>query len=100
MITAVSVPPEVLAAFCERNGIRSLALFGSVLTDRFSADSDVDVLVEFNAGEQVGYLRLAALQRELSELYHRKVDLRTENELSRYFRDEVVRSAAIQYAAQ
>ena len=85
--------PAALAEFCRRNAIRKLALFGSVLTDRFSDSSDVDVLVEFQPGETVGYLRMAAMERELSSLFGgRKVDLRTPGELSRYFRDEVLRS--------
>jgi len=90
-----------LAQFCQRNAIRRLALFGSALTDRFSDSSDVDVLVEFQPGERVGYLRMAALERELSPLLGgRKVDLRTPRELSRYFRDDVLRTAALQYAAE
>jgi predicted nucleotidyltransferase len=90
-----------LAEFCRRNGIRKLALFGSVLTSRFTGDSDIDVLVEFEPGERVGYLRMAALESELSGFFGgRKIDLRTPAELSRYFRDEVIRTAAVQYAAQ
>jgi len=88
-----------LAQFCRRNAIRRLALFGSVLTGRFSDTSDVDVLVEFKPGERVGYLRMAALERELSPLFGgRKVDLRTPRGVSRYFRDEVMQIAAVQYA--
>jgi hypothetical protein len=72
-----------------------------VLTDRFSDASDVDVLVEFKPGERVGYLRMSAMERELSSMFGgRKIDLRTPMELSRYFRDEVLRSAEIQYAAE
>ncbi len=90
-----------LAEFCRRNGIRKLALFGSVLTPHFTDASDIDVLVEFEPGERVGYLRMAALEGELSDLFGgRKIDLRTPAELSRYFRDEVMRTAAVQYAAQ
>ncbi len=91
-------PKDKVAEFCRRNHIRKLALFGSVLRDDFGADSDVDVLVEFEQGHTVGLLRMAGLQIELSEMLGREVDLRTPAELSRYFRDEVVRSAEIQYA--
>jgi hypothetical protein len=71
------------------------------VTDRFSDRSDVDVLVEFQAGLRVGYLKMARMERELSPLFGgRKVDLRTPKELSPYFRDEVVNSAAVQYAAR
>lgn len=97
----IDVAQDRVADFCRRNGIRRLAVFGSVLTNRFSDASDVDVLVEFEPGERVGYLRMAAMERELSTLFGgRKIDLRTPKELSRYFRDEVVRTAAIQYAAE
>jgi uncharacterized protein len=97
----IDVAKDRVADFCRRNGVRKLAIFGSVLTDRFSDASDIDVLVEFEPGERVGYLRMAAMERELSTMYGgRKVDLRTPKELSRYFRDEVVRTAVIQYAAE
>lgn len=97
----IHVAQEELVAFCRRSGIRKLALFGSVLSERFSESSDIDVLVEFEPGQRVGYLRMAAMERELSTLWGgRKVDLRTPSELSRYFRDEVMRAAAVQYAAE
>lgn len=100
-IGPIDVAQDRVAAFCRRNGVRKLAVFGSVLTDRFSDASDVDLLVEFDPGERVGYLRMAAMERELSTMFGgRKVDLRTPQELSRYFRDEVVRTAVIQYAAE
>ena len=92
---------ETVAEFCRRNSIRRLALFGSVLTERFSDSSDVDVLVEFEPAANVGYLRMAAMEREFSEILGgRKVDLRTPNELGAYFRDEVLRTAAVQYATE
>jgi uncharacterized protein len=87
-----------LADFCQRNKIRRLALFGSVIRPDFRPDSDVDVLVEFSPGQAPGLFRMIALERELSEMLGRRVDLRTPAELSRYFRAEVVRSAAVQYA--
>lgn len=80
-----------------RNHVRKLSLFGSILTDRFRPDSDVDVLVEFEPGERITYLDLSRMERELSELLGRTVDLRTEAELSRYFRGRVVSEAAVQY---
>ena len=94
----IPIPREQLAEFCRRNQIRRLALFCSVLRPDFSPDSDVDVLVEFVAGASVGFIRLSALQLELSGLLGRTVDLRTPPELSRYFRDEVMATAAVQYA--
>jgi len=90
---------EELGDFAGRNQIRSLAFFGSVLREDFRADSDVDVLVEFEPGARVGLFRMAALEIELSEIIGRKVDLRTPQDLSHYFRDEVVAEAEVQYAA-
>ena len=85
--------------FCKRNHIRKLSLFGSVLRDDFGPDSDVDVLVEFEPDARVGLIALAGMEIELSEIIGRKVDLRTPQELSRYFRDRVLADAEVQYAA-
>lgn len=93
------VDREQLAAFCRRHHIRRLAFFGSVLRDDFSGDSDVDVLVEFEPGHVPGFFRLARMERELSALLGgRKADIRTAQDLSRYFRDEVIAAAELQYA--
>jgi predicted nucleotidyltransferase len=92
------VSREQLAEFCRRHCIRRLSLFGSALSEDFRPDSDVDVLVEFEPSCRVGLIRMAAIERELGQLIGRKADLRTPADLSRYFRDEVVRSAQVQYA--
>lgn len=96
-INGVEIPSTELAAFCERNHILKLSLFGSILTNRFRPESDVDVLVEFQPGHIPGFFGLARMERELSALLGRKVDLRTPQDLSRYFRDDVLAGAAIQY---
>lgn len=88
----IAVPREELADFCRRNGIRRLALFGSVLTDEFRPDSDIDVLVDFEPGRRIGFA-FFALQDELSRILGRAVDLNTREDLSRYFRDDVARAA-------
>jgi predicted nucleotidyltransferase len=98
MEARVSLDHEKIAEFCQRHHICKLALFGSVLRDDFRADSDVDVLVEFEPASRVGLIRLAGIELELSELIGRKVDLRTPADLSRYFRQEVLESAEVQYA--
>jgi len=95
----IQVDHSQLAQFCQRSGIRRLAFFGSVLREDFGPDSDVDVLVEFEPGVKIGLLRMAVLESELSEIIGRKVDLRTAADLSRYFRDQVVAAAEVQYAA-
>jgi len=100
MATAqIQIPEAKIAEFCRRNGIQKLSFFGSVLTDRFSDASDVDIL-EFEPDCRVGYLRLAAMERELSAVLGRKVDLRTPDELSRYFREDVLRAARVQYVRE
>ena len=91
------MPADKLAAFCETHHIAKLSVFGSALREDFGPDSDVDMLVEFQRGHPIGYIRLAAIERELSDMLGRKVDLRTPAELSRFFRDEVVRSAEVHY---
>ena len=88
-----------LARFCERHHMRRLALFGSQLKGTARPDSDIDLLVEFEPGRVPGLLALASMEQELSELLGgRRVDLRTAEDLSRYFRDEVLRTAEVQYA--
>jgi predicted nucleotidyltransferase len=89
-----------LADFCRRHHIRRLALFGSVLREDFGPNSDVDVLVEFKPHHAVGLIRLAGMERELSEILGRKVDLRTPADLSKYFREEVVQAAEVQYVEE
>jgi len=93
----LEIPRRELDGFCARNRIRKLSLFGSILTDRFRPDSDVDFLVEFEPGTTITYLDLARMERELTDVLGRKVDLRTPAELSRYFRERVVSEALVQY---
>ena len=94
----IEMPKDKVAAFCERNHVRKLSVFGSILREDFRPDSDVDVLVEFEPGHEVGMLRMAELELELTALLGRKVDLRTPAELSRYFRKEVQKHAEVEYA--
>jgi predicted nucleotidyltransferase len=96
--TRIKTPQEKVAEFCRKYHIRRLSFFGSVISEHFKEDSDVDVLVEFEQGQVVGLLRLASMEIKLSEILGRKVDLRTPADLSRYFRDDVLSSAEVQYA--
>jgi predicted nucleotidyltransferase len=94
------IDSEELTRFCERNHVRQLALFGSVLKGTAGPESDIDLLVEFEPSAQLTMLDLAAMEEELSGLLGgRRVDLRTPGELSRYFREQVVREAEVQYFA-
>lgn len=99
MLNDISINAAAVATFCQQNHIRKLALFGSVLRDDFRAESDVDVLVEFEKGHVPGFLRLSRMERELSAILGRRADMRTPGDLSRHFRDEVIREAAVQYVA-
>ncbi|MDQ7784856.1 MAG: nucleotidyltransferase family protein [Desulfomonilaceae bacterium] len=93
------IPKDLIEEFCRKHHIRRLSIFGSYLREDFRAESDIDFLVEFEEGHTPGLLRISAMERELSEILGgRKVDLRTARDLSRYFRDQVVASAEVQYA--
>lgn len=98
MSVKIDIPRNQIEEFCQRNHIRRLALFGSVLRDDFGVDSDVDVLVEFEPGARVGFFELYDMEQELSLLLGgRKVDINTPKSLSKYFRDEVLQEAEEQY---
>ena len=90
---------EDLKTFCQKNHIIKLSLFGSALHGELRPDSDIDLLVEFEKGHVPGLITLAGMEIELTELLGRKVDLRTPGDLSRHFRNEVVREAEVQYEA-
>lgn len=91
---------DVLAKLCQRHRVRRLSLFGSVLKGTARPDSDIDLLVEFEPGAVPGFLGIAAIEAELSDLLGgKRVDLRTVSELSRFFRDDVAREAEVQFAA-
>ncbi len=95
----IEIPREKIGMFCRANGIRRLALFGSILRDDFNPESDVDVLVEFQPGVRVGYLAIARMARELTVILGRSVDVRTPAELHPAFREEVMREALNEYVA-
>jgi len=99
MHPSLNLDKATLARFCETHHIRRLSLFGSRLEGTAKPDSDIDLLVEFDPKHIPGLLAIAGMEIELSELLGKKVDLRTAGDLSRYFRDEVVRMAEVQYAA-
>lgn len=98
MSSHIQIDRDRIAAFCRKHHIRKLAMFGSVLTDEFRPESDIDVLVEFETGRVLGFLSMAGLELELAGMLGREVDLRTAAELSRYFRDSVLATSEIQYA--
>ncbi len=94
----IMIPKLELKEFCQRNFIAKLSLFGSVLRDDFTPESDLDFLVEFEANYTPTFFKLAQMERELSKLFlGRKIDLRTSQELSPYFRQKVIAEAEVQY---
>jgi predicted nucleotidyltransferase len=100
MKSEITIPKDALARFCRERGIRRLAVYGSALRDDFGPDSDIDLLVEFEPDRVPTLFDIAGMEQELSALYGgRKVDLRTLEDLSRYFRDRVWAEAEVQYAA-
>lgn len=93
-----NLPVEAIAEFCQRHRILRLSLFGSVLRDDFTGNSDVDVLVEFHSDARTG-LGFFTMQDELSTILGRSVDLNTPEFLSKYFRDEALAEAKVIYVA-
>jgi predicted nucleotidyltransferase len=95
----LAITEEQLAQFCRKQHISRLSLFGSMLAGTERPDSDVDLLVEFEPGCEPGLLGLASMEAELAAMLGgKKVDLRTPQDLSRYFHDQVLRAAEVQYA--
>ena len=95
---ANSITKEQIANFCKKNQIRKFAFYGSVLRDDFGPKSDIDVLVELAPNHTIGLFEIAQMEIDLSELMGgRKVDLRTPQDLSKYFRDKVIAEAVVQY---
>ena len=101
IISTIWIPKSELAEFCRSHGIRKLALFGSALGPRFNSESDVDLLVEFESNRVPGLLGIASMETELSSLFGgRRIDLRTSEDLSPYFRQDVLESAEVQYVQE
>jgi uncharacterized protein len=92
------IPKDLIEEFCRRHHIKKLSVFGSYLREDFGPESDIDFLFEFDPEHIPTFFDVAGMEIELSEMLGRKVDLRTAGDLSRYFRDEVVAQAEVQYA--
>lgn len=99
LIHDIQLDEEEIRAFCRRHGIARLSLFGSILREDFGPQSDVDFLVEFQPDRAVSLFDLGGMNMELRELLQRDVDIRTPQDLSRYFRDEIIKSARLLYVA-
>lgn len=97
MANAIAIPQTALVEFCDKHHIRKLALFGSVLRDDFRPDSDIDVLVEFEPGHVPGFIGLAGMELELSEILGRRVDLNTPGFFNPTLRKRIIEEALVQY---
>lgn len=93
----ISIPKTVIQEFCRRNQIRRLSFFGSVLRDDFTAQSDVDALVEFEPEARIGLITLSGLEIELSQILGRRVEMHTIKGLHPLFREEVLETAEVTY---
>ena len=93
----IALPHEVIAAFCERNHIRKLSLFGSVLRADFRPDSDVDMLVEFVPDADISLFDMGRMQMELTDLLGKFVDFKTEGFVSPRILQRVRNSAVTIY---
>jgi len=89
--------PEI-AAICHRFKVKELSLFGSAAAANFRQESDIDFLVEFLPGTQVGLIQFGLLQQELETLLKRKVDLVPKSGLKPLIRESVLRSSEPVYA--
>jgi predicted nucleotidyltransferase len=93
-----TIPIKGIVAYCKKHpSIAKLSLFGSALSDSLQQDSDIDLLVEFEPGQTPSLFTIVTMEDELASLLGRKADLRTAQDLSKYFRDEVVSSARALY---
>lgn len=96
-LCSIGLDRTQLTEFCQRHHIRKLSLFGSILRDDFCSESDVDFLVEFLPDYTPGLIGLVRMENELTQMLGRKADLRTPQELSRYFRQEIIDESVVQY---
>ena len=95
----IDLPIKEITALCKRYNVRELAVFGSAVKNKLRSDSDIDLLVEFEPDAQVGFITLFRMQRELSGLMHRKVDLVPKDGLKPILRQEILSAAKVLYAA-
>lgn len=95
----IAVSREELEDICRRYAVTELRVFGSVLSDAFRDDSDVDVLVSFAPDARIGFFELSRLQRELEALFGRAVDVVSLRGLNPLIREDVLDSSMTLYAA-
>lgn len=99
IIGKIAFPRSKVQAFCKKYKVKKFSFFGSVLTDRFGPESDIDILVEFEQDAHPTYFTLYDMETDLTDLFGRRTDVRTPNEISRYYRDQVLSEAKLIYAS-
>ncbi|CCQ56444.1 nucleotidyltransferase family protein [Crocosphaera watsonii] len=91
-----------IAQFCQKWGIIELSLFGSILGNQFSQDSDIDILLRFSPNSRQGLLTLAKIKHELEEKTGRVIDIAVkesiENSENEIRRQEILNTAKVIYA--
>jgi uncharacterized protein len=98
-IPQITLELEEIHSYCRTQAIVRLSLFGSVLRDDFTSESDVDVLVEFETGAKITYFDLYEIQQALEKIIKRKIDLLTPQALSEYFREDILETEQVIYEA-
>ncbi|MCD4831667.1 MAG: nucleotidyltransferase family protein [Anaerohalosphaeraceae bacterium] len=96
----ITLPQKRIEAFCLRWKISEMALFGSVLSNEFCAESDIDILVTFKADAGWGLFEFVDMIDELKTIFKRKVDLVEKDSLRNPFRRQAILSSnEVIYAA-
>ncbi len=100
----IELDQAMIAAFCEKWRIIELSLFGSVLTDEFGPESDVDAMVTFAKDAKWTVIDLVHMERDFAAIAGRNDDLMTRSgvELMDYYirRDSILRGSHVYYAAR
>lgn len=96
----IKISPKWLEKFCKENHIIKLALFGSVISSHFTDTSDVDILVEFDPKHIPGFFRFVDMQDALAKSLGREVDLKTPDDISKLFRNEVMQQSYLLYGKE
>jgi uncharacterized protein len=104
MLKDIKLPIHEVESFCHKWQVDELALFGSVLRDDFRADSDIDVMVKFNAQAHPTFAGLDRMENELKLIFNREVDLITrkgvESSRNHIRRNNILSSAQVIYATR
>ena len=64
-----------IEAFCKAWNIKELLVFGSITTDHFRPDSDIDIVVDFLPGTHRTLIQLARMEEDLEKIFGRRIDL-------------------------